>query len=267
MPPKRTSIAIDEETKQVLDWSMSMKGARKISKYIRKLLIEFHKKECDTENDGDIWFQLLKESRKANLICEDHGKPYTLICKSCEIALCPECRTYVHQGQGHNLQFFCNKHQVGYQTTCMLCERDRWEGIVDVPMITADDLKKELESNNIICIDVRGDSEWDEGYIPNSDHIKWIDFRLKKTKGHKYLENLVEKHRAERWIFISQGSPKYPGKPARAWLAAADVKTMYQVKNVACLEGGWSHFHEKFPDIIEYPKSDDPSQIHNAGEL
>lgn len=262
MAPKRTSIAIDEETKQVLDWSMSMKGARKISKYIRILLIEFHKEEFDTEDDGDIWFQLLKESRKNKLICDKHGKPYTLMCKDCEISLCPECKIDPHKD--HDLQFFCNIHEVPYRTTCMLCERDRWEGIVDVPMINADELKEQLKSGNIIVVDVRGDSEWDEGHLPKSHHIKWVDFRLRNTDGHKNLENLVEKHRAERWIFISQGSPKYPGKPARAWLAGADVKTMYQVENVACLEGGWTHFHEKFPDIVEYQKSDNSSLISES---
>lgn len=123
VPPNRTSIAIDEETKQVFDWSMSKEGTRKISKHIRKLLIEFYKEKYDEEEDDKIWFQLLKDARKAKLICEDHGKPYTLICKDCGVALCPECRTYPHQD--HELQFFCNIHEVDYQTTCMLCERDR----------------------------------------------------------------------------------------------------------------------------------------------
>ena len=237
---KRKSIVIDGETKDVFDWSMKKELNRNSSEHIRKLLMTYHKKE---------WHELLADTR----ICEEHGKPYTLMCKDCKIALCPECKIDLHKD--HDLQFFCRTHQVGYRTTCMLCERDRWEGIVNVPIITADELKEQLESENIIFVDVRGDSEWDEGHLPRSHHIKWVDFRLRNTDGHKDLENLVETHMDERWIFMSQGSPKYPGKPARAWLAAADVKIMYQVENVVCLEGGWSHFHEKFPDIVERHKS------------
>ena len=248
----RKSIVIDEETKGVFDWSMKEELNRNSSEHIRKLLETYYGKE---------WSGLLKDTR----ICMDHGKPYTLMCKDCKMGLCPECNIDLHKD--HDLQFYCRTHEVGYQTTCMLCERDKWEGIVDVPMITADELKKELESKNIICIDVRGDTEWSEGYIPKSHHIKWVDFRLKKTDGHKNLENLVENHRTKRWIFISQGSPKYPGKPARAWLAAADVKTMYQVENVACLEGGWSHFHEKFPDIVEGHKLNGSCRICKSRRL
>ena len=240
---KRASIVIDSETKEVFDWSMSKEGTRNFSEHVRKLLNRFH----DTED----FSQLLKEARKSNLFCEKHKKPFTLICKDCEVALCPDCNTNLHQT--HQVQFFCNIHEVGYQTTCMLCERDRWEGIVDVPMLNANDLKVKMGLGNIIFIDVRGDSEWKEGYLPNSHHIKWIDIRLKNTDGHKILENLIKEHRDKQWIFISQGSPRHPGKPARAWLAAADIKTMYHINEVSCLEGGWSNFHLKFPDIIEYP--------------
>jgi len=248
----RKSIVIDEETKGVFDWSMKEELNRNSSEHIRKLLETYHRKD---------WSELLKDTR----ICMEHGKPYTLICKDCALALCSECKIALHQD--HDLQFYCRTHEVGYQTTCMLCERDKWEGIVDVPMITADELKKELESNNIICIDVRGDSEFVDGRIPNSNTIKWVDIRLKKTEGHKKLESLVKKNKDKRWIFISQGSQKYPGKPARAWLAAADVKTMYQVENVACLEGGWSHFHEKFPDIVVGHKSNGSCQICKSRRL
>ena len=236
----RKSIVIDGETKDVFDWSMKEELNRNSSEHIRKLLEKYH---------GKKWSELLKDTR----ICQEHGKPYTLMCKDCKIALCPECKIDLHKD--HDLQFYCRTHEVGYRTTCMLCERDRWEGIVDVPMITADELKEQLESENIIIVDVRGNSEWDEGHLPKSHHIKWVDFRLRNTDGHNYLENLVEKHIDERWIFMSQGSPDHSSKPARAWLAAADVKTMYQVNDVACLEGGWSYFHKKFPDIVEYPES------------
>ena len=249
---KRKSIVIDGETKDVFDWSMKEELNRNSSEHIRKLLEKYHDKE---------WSDLLKDAR----ICVEHGKSYTLMCKDCKIALCPECNITLHKD--HDLQFYCRTHQVGYQTTCMLCERDKWEGIVDVPTITADELNEQLESKDTIIVDVRGNSEWDKGHLPRSNHIKWVDFRLRNTDGHKDLENLVETHRAERWIFISQGSQKYPGKPARAWLAGADVKTMYQVENVACLEGGWSHFHEKFPDIVEGHESNDSCQICKSRRL
>jgi len=249
MAPKRKSIVIDGETKDVFDWSMNKELDRNSSDHIRKLLVKFHDKEK--------WSELLIDTR----ICEKHGKPYTLMCKDCEVALCPECRIDLHQG--HDLQLFCRIHQMPYRTTCMLCERDRWEGIVDVPMITADELKEQLESENIIFVDVRGKSEWDEGHLPKSHHIKWVDFRLKNTEGHEHLKNLVEKHRDKLWIFISQGYIKDPKltKPARGWLAAADLKMIHQIENVACLEGGWVCFHLKFPDIVEGHKSNGSCQI------
>ncbi|NJD76230.1 MAG: rhodanese-like domain-containing protein [Candidatus Methanoperedens sp.] len=143
----------------------------------------------------------------------------------------------------------------------MLCERDRWEGIVDIPMINADDLKEEMD--NCICIDVRGDSEWEEGHLPGSHHIKWVDIRLKNSDGYKRLMDLVKEHRNERWIFISQGNIKdiKPGRSARGWLAAADLKTMHRLENVACLEGGWVYFHSRNPDIVEDHRSKGSCQI------
>lgn len=251
MPSKRTSIAIDIETKDVLDWSMSQKKTRNFSEHTRKLLEKFH---------GEDWPQLLKRARADQLICEKHGKPFTLICKDCEVALCPKCRIEPHLD--HQLQFFCRIHQVGYQTTCMLCERDRWEGIVDdIPMITADELRKEME--NCICIDVRGDSEWEEGHLPGSYHVKWVDIRLRNSDGYKHLMNLVKEHRNKRWIFISQGNIKEakPTGSARGWLAAADLKTMHRVENVAYLDGGWVNFHSKYKDIVEDHRSNGSCQI------
>ncbi|MCJ7616236.1 MAG: hypothetical protein MUO43_06830 [Desulfobacterales bacterium] len=235
---KRKSILIDDETKAVFDYSMLKEGTRNFSEHIRKLLGSYHKKE---------WPELLKDAR----ICEKHGKPYTIICKDCELALCPECNIDLHQN--HNVQFFCRIHQVGYQTTCMLCERDRWEGIVEIPLISADELVVKLKSKKVIFIDVRGDTERSKGYLPGSHHTKWIFFRLKNTEEHKNLEDLIKENKDKLWIFISQGSSKNPSKPARAWLAAADIKTMYHINEVVCLEGGWSYFHSKFPDIVEYP--------------
>jgi rhodanese-related sulfurtransferase len=250
MSSKRTSIAIDSETKEVLDWSMSQKKTRNFSEHTRKLLEKYH---------GEDWPQLLKRARANQLICEKHGKPYTLICKDCEVALCPGCRIEPHLE--HQLQFFCRIHQVGYQTTCMLCERDRWEGIVDIPMITADELRKEM--GNYICIDVRGDSEWKEGHLPGSYHIKWVDIRLKNSDGYKQLMDIIREHKNERWLFISQGNikDKKPARPARGWLAAADLKTMHHVENVACLEGGWVNFHSKYRDIVEDHRSNGSCQI------
>lgn len=241
---KRTSIVIDTETKEVFDWSMGEEGTRNTSEHTRRLLEKCHKEE---------WPKLLKRTRVAKLVCEKHEKPFTLICKDCGLALCPKCRIDLHKD--HDLQFFCRIHEVGYQTTCLLCERDRWEGIVDVNMIDTDDLKEELASGNIICVDVRGDSDWNNGHLPKSHHIKWVDFRLKNTEGHKELMQLVKMHEDKRWVFMSQGSSKNPGRPARAWLAAADVKTMYNIEDVACLKGGWLHFHEKFLDIVEYSET------------
>jgi hypothetical protein len=254
MPSKRTSIAIDTETKDVLDWSMSQKKTKNFSEHTRKLLEKFY---------GEEWPQLLKRARTDKLICEKHGEPYTLICKDCELALCPKCRTDPHLD--HQLQFFCRIHQVGFQTTCMLCERDRWDGIVDIPMITAHELQKLLEMNNteIICIDVRGESEWNEGHLPGSHHIKWVDIRLRNSDGHKLLMDLIKEHRNEQWIFISQGNIKdeKPARPVRGWLAASDLKTMHRVENVVCLEGGWVYFHSRYPDIVDDHRSNGSCQV------
>ncbi|MCL7413136.1 MAG: rhodanese-like domain-containing protein [ANME-2 cluster archaeon] len=248
MAQKRKSIVIDEETKDVFDWSMKEELNRNSSKHIRKLLEKYH---------GKKWSNLLIDTR----ICKEHGKPYTLMCKDCKIGLCPECKIYLHKG--HDLQFYCRIHQVGYQTTCVLCECDRWNKIVDIDMISADRLEKELGSENTICVDVRGESEWDEGHFPKSHHIKGVYFRLQNTDEHKGIDKLIEENRDKHWIFISQGYIKDPKltKYGRGWLAAADLKTVHQIENVSCLEGGWVCFHLKFPDIVEGHKSNGSCQI------
>ena len=45
------------------------------------------------------------------------------------------------------------------------------EGNEQVPQVSADDLKKRLPSNGLVVVDVRNDSEWDEGHIADAIHI------------------------------------------------------------------------------------------------
>ena len=254
MTPKRKSIVIDGETKDVFDWSINEELNRNSSEHIRKLLETYHKKE---------WSELLTDTR----ICEEHGKPYTLMCKDCKDALCPECKIDLHKG--HEVQFYCRIHQMGYQTACVLCECDRWSKIVDVDMISADKLNEELGSDDIICVDVRGKKERAEGYLPKSYHFKGANFRPQTTDESKTLKEFIEENRDKRWIFISQGyinDPKLT-KYGRAWLAAADLKTMYQIEDVSCLEGGWVCFHREFPDIVEGHKSNGSCQICESRRL
>jgi rhodanese-related sulfurtransferase len=241
--PKRTSIALDAETKDVFDWSMKSKGSKTTSVHLQKLLMKYHEKKD--------WPQLLEEFKRDIRRCKIHNEPYTLMCKDCGIALCPQCKIEPHSQ--HSVELYCRTHEVGYQTTCWLCERDKLKDIVEIPMITADELKNVRKKEAVVIIDTRGPSEWEEGHLPGAIRIQWVDFRLKKSEGHKQLEKLIKNHKNDRWILISQGYPKVIGSTgsARGWLAAADLKLIYRVENVACLDGGWSSFHSKFPGVVE----------------
>ncbi|QYZ79776.1 hypothetical protein E2N92_10210 [Methanofollis formosanus] len=254
-PPdkKRTSIALDQETKDVFDWSMQKNGAKNISGYLRKLLENKH---------GKPWDRLVEEAYNETLVCEKHNQPYIAYCMDCDIALCAGCNIKGHLEAGHDIQNFCRRHQIAYKESCLLCEADRWSGIADIPTIKAPGLRSILESDEpIIIIDVRTEKEWEEGHLPTQCrpykylfNIPWYYFDLREKDQYKTLEEITGKHPDYRYLIMSQGQPKREGTitgSARSLISAVKLKVFFQVEHIEYVDGGWAAFHHAYPDIVE----------------
>lgn len=264
-PPekKRTSIALDKETKDVFDWSVKKTGARNISGHLRMLLESKH---------GETWERLTEKAYDEMLICEKHNQPFIAYCMDCDVALCAGCNIRAHCEAGHDIQNFCRRHQIAYKESCLLCEADRWRGIADIPHLTATELKPILESNEeIIIIDVRTPKEWEEGHLPSQCrpyeylfNIPWYYFDLRDKKQYKVLEDITTKHPDYRYIVMSQGQAKREGEitgSARSLISAVKLKVFFQIKRVEYADGGWAAFHHAYPDIVEGHRSNGHCRI------
>ncbi|MDG6219578.1 MAG: rhodanese-like domain-containing protein [Candidatus Thermoplasmatota archaeon] len=255
---KRSSIAVESDVKVVFDWSMEKLDSKTTSKHVQKLLESTH---------NDSWSKLVEKAQKAKLVCEKHNLPYVTICVDCDKPMCPKCDVTSHIEMGHRVNRFCRKHEVGYNTVCLLCESEKWTDVVNVPFIKPVGLKEKLEKDaeKLVLIDTRGDSEWDEGHLPNSNHIKWSDFRYERSEGYDELKELVKQNHGKQFILISQGYPKREKNEvkgsARGFLAAVELKTFHGIEDVFVLDGGWTAFHALYPDIVKGHKQNGMCRI------
>ena len=264
---KRTSIAIDSETKDIFDWSMQKKGSKNVTEHMHLLLQNNH--ECAS------WEDLLKKVRYEKLICEIHNLPYTAICVDCDLALCPKCNIKSHLDMKHDVQNFCRIHQVGYHTACLMCEYDRWKEVIDVDEITPEEFKDRLDSDKeIVVFDVRSDKEWIEGHLPMEynkhreylHHFPYHYFDLRDTTHEQFqqIRTIVEENQGSSFITISQSKPERdsPAKHcARSYVVGAILKSLLAATDVSCVKGGWAAFHYLYPNIVEEHKSNGKCRI------
>lgn len=259
---KRTSITIDGETKKVFDWSMQKEESKTTSSHLRELLQKYHR-----END---WDKLAEIADKELRVCAKHNKPYILYCKNCDATLCSNCDSGAHKG--HKLQYFCRKHEIGYDMdkTCMFCEREKWETVIKVSKITAEGLKDKIESDSeLVVIDTREDDEWEEGHLNGkyTYHIKWSDFKNRDSEEYKELEEVVQEHEHSHFIVMSQGYPQKKKEETsgsvRGFLAAVDLQLIHGIKEVAFLDGGWAAFHSQYPDLVVEHKKNGKCRVCN----
>ncbi len=255
---KRSSIAVETEVKGVFDWSMEKLDSKTTSTHVQKLLEKTH---------GKSWLELVKETQKAKLVCEKHNLPYVTICEDCDKSMCPKCDVTTHVTMGHRVNRFCRKHEVGYHTVCLLCESEKWTDVINVLSMKPKGLKEKLEADGseLVLIDTRGNSEWQEGHLPNAKHIRWPDFRDEKSDGYKELKELVKQNKDKQFVLISQGYPKRKKEDvkgsARGFLAAVELKTFHGVEDAVVLDGGWTAFHASYPDIVEGHKQNGKCRI------
>jgi len=250
---KRTSIALDKETKDVFDWSMKKHGAKNISLYLRNLLETKH---------GESWNDLIGTAYNEMMVCEKHNQPYIAYCVDCGVPLCAGCNIKAHHEAGHDIQNFCRRHQIAYKEACLLCEADRWKGIVEIPMLTASDLRSILRSDEkIIVIDVRTVKEWEEGHLPRKCrnyqylfNIPWYYFDLREKSQYHTLEEINSRHPDYHYIILSQGQPAKDKKisgSARSLISAVKLRVFFQIKKISYINGGWAAFHTTYSDIVE----------------
>ena len=266
-PEKRTSIAIDTETKDVFDWSMQKESSKNVTEHMRTLLQNNHK--CQS------WGELTTRVRSEKLICDKHNRPFTAICVECGLALCPQCNIKSHLDMKHDVQNFCRIHQVGYHTACLLCEHDRWKDVIDINVISPKEFKDHLDSDQkIIVFDVRSEKEWNEGHLPSdyNKHHNYLHpfpyqfFDLRDTTHTQFpkIRAIVEKNKDRLFIIISQAKPEKDALAtgcARSYIAGAILKSLLAVNNVSCVDGGWAAFHYLYPDIVEEHRSNGKCRI------
>ncbi|WP_048145874.1 B-box zinc finger protein [Methanoplanus limicola] len=252
--PGRTSIAVDNDTKEVIDWSMGKSDSKSVNGYVRKLLEKKHDLK---------WDELLTIARNEQLVCEEHNLPYIMICEDCNKALCPDCDIKAHLDLGHDVKNFCRKHQIGYNGHCLLCEKERIEEVIKIPDISPDKLMEILDSNEeIIVIDVRTEKEWGEGHLPlkYNKNINFVFnipyFYIDLTKKDKFreLSKITLNNSLKKFIMVSQGplvKGEEPEGSTRSYIFGALLKSMFNINNIVCLDGGWAGFHKKYPDIVE----------------
>lgn len=256
----RTSLATDLETKVVFDWSMNESEQKSVTGHLRRLLMDKHKQEWDT---------LVGTAQNKMIVCKKHNRPVIMYCGDCDVSLCVNCDIKSHVDMGHDVQNYCRAHQVGYRGSCLLCEKERWTGIVDVPAITAEELFKQNEKGaDLIVIDVRNDQEYDTGHLPKSYENFHMEFKYLSQptdSRYKQFKDLIEKNPDACIIIMSQWSPKKrhkketsPKGSARGYIGAAMIKITFKHDKVYYLDGGWSAFHKEYPEIVQ--KGHDPSK-------
>ena len=237
---KRTTITIDPDVKLVFDYAQTQYPAKNASEQLQNLLMAKF-----AEND---WNLLYRKAAEYFRRCRIHDKPHILMCKTCEIAFCEDCDLTEHEG--HDVQFYCTKHQMAYKRQCYLCEKEAWEKKVKIQAITQDELAHEIKTNpDLILIDVRGREN--KPIIQNSIRIPYHHFR-EQTEENKKLQKLAKKHPDSKWVTYSEGRPGYLDS-MRGWLAALDLKVKYKIQNVLYLEGGFSNFSVKHPEFSVHP--------------
>lgn len=261
---KRTTLTIDQDTKLVFDWAMKNYGAKSVSKYLQHLLLT-EQQINDPDKEDETWTHLLNQARAEKKVCEKHGKPLVYIC-SCGDKLCTDCDVHMHINAGHIVRNYCRIHNTGYGENCLMCEKERWENVVDVKGIIPKNLMGLLDSTrDIAVIDVRDRKEWDEGHLPeeyksHKDYLRLFAYRefvRQKEMKDEFAEikEFLAKHSQSLFIVISHGGkqnvPDEKKESGRGFLVAAHMKCLFGVENVCYLKGGYYAFHEQFPDIEE----------------
>ena len=96
-----------------------------------------------------------------------------------------------------------------------------------VPQVSAEELAKKQPSNGLVLIDVRSDSEWNEGHIPNAIHIPLGQL----------AERVNEIPASEQLVTQCQSG-------GRSSIAASLLQKMGR-KNVANLSGGYDAWKDR----------------------
>ncbi len=261
---RRTTLTIDQDTKLVFDWAMNKYGAKSVSKFLQHLLLTEHE-VAQSDREGQTWAYLLNQARADKKICEKHGRPLIYIC-SCGDKLCTMCDIHMHIKEGHIVQNYCRIHNTGYGENCLMCEKERWESVVEVKGIIPKKLMELLNSKkDIAIIDVRDKKEWDQGHLPqkfghHNDYLRLFAYRefvSQKEMKDQFTEikKFLQQHHKSIFIVISHGSkqnvPDEQKESGRGFLVAAHMKCLFGVEKVCYLKGGWYAFQEQFPAIIE----------------
>ena len=101
------------------------------------------------------------------------------------------------------------------------------EGNEQVPQVSADELKKRVPSNGlVVVVDVRNDSEWDEGHIADAIHIPLGQL----------AQRVNELPASDNIVVHCQGG-------SRSSIAASLLQKLGR-KNVANLTGGYRRWLE-----------------------
>lgn len=247
----RTTMAVDMETKVVFEWSMKEIDSKSVPDHLRALLVAKH--------NTKTWADLVKIVQKKMVICEKHNKPTTMYCNDCKAVLCLECDIKAHLDLSHDVLNFCRMHEVGYRESCLMCEKERWEGITNVPGISAKELKEKLDAKEpLVIIDLRNKIEYGEGHLPSGypyHHIEFKYLSLPMKDEFKELSNYIEASKDKLIVMMSQSMPKSnikkPTGAVRSFIAGSQIKVMFKANDVRYLDGGWTAFHFEYPKIVD----------------